>query len=33
MGKHGTEIERERPIFEGQSAEELSSAGTLSPKP
>ena len=23
MGKHGTEIERERPIFEGQSAEEF----------
>ena len=23
MGKHGTEVERERPIFEGQSAEEF----------
>ena len=23
MGKHGTGIERERPIFEGQSAEEF----------
>lgn len=23
MGKHGTETERERPIFEGQSAEEF----------
>lgn len=23
MGKHGTEIERERPLFEGQSAEEF----------
>ncbi len=23
MGKHGTEIERERPVFEGQSAEEF----------
>ena len=22
MGKHGTEIERENPLFEGQSAEE-----------
>lgn len=23
MGKHGTETERERPVFEGQSAEEF----------
>ena len=23
MGKQGTEIERERPVFEGQSAEEF----------
>lgn len=23
MGKHGTEIEREKPLFEGQSAEEF----------
>lgn len=23
MGKHGTEIEREKPTFEGQSAEEF----------
>ena len=23
MGKHGTEVERERPIFEGQSADEF----------
>lgn len=23
MGKHGTEIERENPLFEGQSAEEF----------
>ena len=23
MGKHGTEVERERPAFEGQSAEEF----------
>lgn len=23
MGKHGTEIERENPVFEGQSAEEF----------
>ena len=23
MGKHGTEIERETPLFEGQSAEEF----------
>lgn len=23
MGKHGTETERERPVFDGQSAEEF----------
>ena len=23
MGKHGTEIERENPLFEGQNAEEF----------
>ena len=23
MGKHGTEIEREKPLFEGKSAEEF----------